>query len=309
MIRKTVLIALTLALCASSFSNSNACSVCRCGDNAFLFSQRGFGMPDPAETHRFWFSFGNLYSTKSNGLSDGEGIGTERQRETRPSFRLSYSPSDLLSFSLETPFQFRRIVTSAPQQVNRQNSSGIGDAELSTTLTRKFGGSNGRFYSGALAFMMKLPTGNNRFRQSGERLDEHLQPGTGTYDWQIGGALSRLTSASRVFVSAYYRFNGTNDFSYHYGDALLMNLGSQWPLTEKLSVSLEANSRYARRDTDHSDFVDNTGGWVAYIAPGARLNLTTDVGIFAGVQIPVYENLFGTQTEKSVLNTGLSFEF
>jgi hypothetical protein len=185
----------------------------------------------------------------------------------------------------------------------------LGDAELSSVWTHTLASSGGRFYTGGLALIVKLPTGSNNLRQSGERLDEHLQAGTGTVDWQIGAAVSRLTCTSRFFTSIYYRRNGTNDFGYHYGNALLFNLGAERPLIAGFNGSVQANGRYARRDDDNAGIVENTGGWVTDVTPGLRLNLTETIGISAAVQVPVYQDLYGVQSEKAVINTGLSVTF
>jgi hypothetical protein len=302
------LILAVTALVGAQSVNLKACSVCRCGDNAFLFSQRGLEMPGQSMESRFSLSLGNLYSNKSNILSGDEGVGTEHQREIRPSLRMSYNITHSFSFAFELPFQFRKIVATTADGTGNKRSSGIGDAELSAVWMRNLSENNGRFYIGGLSLSAKVPTGRNNLHESGERLDEHLQAGSGSYDWQLGGALSRSTCSSELFVSLYYRTNGTNGFRYHYGNATLYNLGGQWPLTDWLTGSVQINGRYASRDSDHNEVVANTGGWVTYISPGFKVTLSRLSGIYAAVQIPIYQKLFGVQTEKAVLSTGISFQ-
>jgi hypothetical protein len=287
----------------------HACSVCRCGDNAFHFSERGFGLPGQTELHRFSFGAGNLYSTKSNTLTADEGNGTERQKEIRPSFRAIFNPSERVSFSIEIPIQFRRLTVTTADEMSVEKSSGFGDVELAAVCTHTLASENGRFYTGGLAFVTKLPTGSNRLSRSGIRMDEHMQAGTGALDYQLGAAASRLTCTSRFFTSVYYRRNGTNDFEYHYGNAMLFNLGAERPLTAGFDGSLQVNGRFAARDHESADMVENTGGWVVYISPGLRLSLTQVFGITMAVQIPIYQNLYGVQSEKAVLSTGFSFAF
>ncbi|HBZ01054.1 MAG TPA: hypothetical protein DEO84_07015 [candidate division Zixibacteria bacterium] len=302
------LLILMISLTFAPISGLEACSVCRCGDNAFLFSQRGFEMPGQSMESRFSLSLGNLYSNKSNILSGDEGVGTEHQREIRPSLRMSYNITHNFSFAFELPFQFRKIVVTTADGIGNERSSGIGDAEISTVWMRELSESNGRFYIGGLSLSAKVSTGRNNLLESGARLDEHLQAGSGSYDWQLGGALSRSTCASELFASLYYRTNGTNDYRYHYGDAALYNLGGQWPLTDWLTSSVQINGRYASRDSDHNDVVANTGGWVTYLSPGFKVSLSRLSGVYAAVQIPIYQKLFGVQTEKAVLSTGISFQ-
>ncbi len=88
-----------------------------------------------------------------------------------------------------------------------------------------------------LAVLLKLPTGQNSIKRDGQRLDEHLQPGTGSYDWQVGGLLARSIHAVPVFSSIYYRHSGTNRFGYHYGNSFLYNLGATHPLARQISSS------------------------------------------------------------------------
>jgi hypothetical protein len=286
-----------------------ACSVCRCGDNAFQFSSKGFALPDQNIAHRFALDLGNLYASKSNGLSGSDGIGTEHQREFRPSVRLSYNLLNDLSFAIEAPFQFRKIIARSINGAETERSSGFGDAELSGVWMTNISNSDGRFFTGGLSLAVKLPTGNNNIKRAGGRLDEHLQAGSGAYDWQIGAAISRMTCSSRYFTSLYYRHNGTNSFDYHYGNATLYNLGGQWPLTDRISASAQVNGRYAARDINQNLFEENTGGWVTYLTPGIKLNLTETAAFSTAVQIPIYQKLYGVQTEKAVLSAGLGISF
>jgi hypothetical protein len=305
---RKVAILVALILCVFAISRVEACSVCRCGDNAFQFSDRGFALADQSETHRFGLNFDNILSSKSAALSGDEGPGTERQREIRPSIRISYSILENLSFALDTPFQMRRITTSRFDGISRDKSSGLGDMELSSVWMQNIWSNDGTFYSAGISMALKLPTGDNKITAAGERIDEHLQAGTGAFDWQLGTALSRVTCASRYFTSLYYRRNGTNDFKYHYGNAMLFNFGGQWPITDRLAGVVQINGRYAARDLDNKIETDNTGGWVTYITPGLRIFITDLVAISSYVQIPAYQKLYGNQSEKTVIKAGLSFQ-
>jgi hypothetical protein len=242
-------------------------------------------------------------------LSGPDGIGTEHQREFRPSLRLTYNLLDELSFAIEAPFQFRRIVATTTEGADSERSSGFGDTELSAVWMRNISNSDGQFYTGGLSLAIKMPTGNNNIRQAGNRLDEHLQAGTGAYDWQAGAAISRMTCSSRYFSSLYYRHNGASKFAYHYGNAALYNVGGQWPLTDRISVSTQVNGRYAARDLNHNLIEENTGGWVTYLTPGVKLNLTETAAVSVAIQIPVFQQLYGVQTEKAVFSAGFSVGF
>ena len=71
---------------------------------------------------------------------------------------------------------------------------------------------------------VKTAWGKNDLAQGGARLDEHLQPGTGSTDW-FGGLSSvyLLDSRSSLFGSAQVRRTGANDLGYRYGGSTLLN--------------------------------------------------------------------------------------
>jgi hypothetical protein len=306
--RSIVRIGLIAALTAcASVTSPSACSVCRCGDNAFQFSDQALPLAGQSDIQRFRFSLANTYSTKSNALSPDEGPGTERQREFRPSAKAMYQLSDHFGLSAELPLSFRRLQVTTDDGIEHERSSGFGDAELSTLWMTNFASANGRHYSAGLSASFKLPTGHNNAKSDGARADEHLQGGTGSYDVTLGGAIARSTCASRIFASAYFRRNGTNEFDYHYGNAMLFNLGAQRSFSSVLIGSLQLNGRHARRDFESGAIVDNTGGSVAYMTPGVRVALGEITSLSLSVQIPVWQDLYGTQDEKAVLGTGISF--
>ena len=283
-----------------------ACSVCRCGDNAFQFSDQALPLAGQADAQRLRLSLASSYSTKSNALTPDEGPGQEQQHEFRPSVKAVYQLLDHFAVSGELPLSFRHLTVTTGQGVELQKSSGIGDAELTTLWMTNFASANGRYYSAGLSADFKFPTGHNSAQRDGVRMDEHLQGGTGSYDIVVGGALSRSTCGSRTFTSAYYRRNGSNSFDYHYGNAVLFNLGAQRSISSGVIGSLQLNGRHARQDFEKGAIVNNTGGSVAYLTPGIRFGLGSITSLSLSIQIPVWQSLYGDQSEKPVFVTGVN---
>lgn len=305
--RKTAAVILAaFMITLESGSPLQACSVCRCGDNAFQFSDQALPLAGQADARRLRLSLASTYSTKSNALSPDEGLGTEQQREFRPSVKAVFQISNHLAVSGELPLSFRQLTVTTNQGVERQRSSGIGDADLTALWMTNFASANGRFYSAGLSAGFKLPSGRNDAQANGVRMDEHLQSGTGSYDVEVGGALARSTCDSRLYASTYFRRNGTNGFEYHYGNAALFNLGAQRSISSNVIASLELNGRHAQRDTRSAVIVDNTGGSVAYLTPGIRFGLGNVTSLSVSLQIPVWQSLYGDQSEKPVLVTGVN---
>ncbi len=287
-------------------STAYSCSVCQSGDNAFQFANQALTLSGQTSVRHFQLGIGNRYFNKSNALSPIDGIGTESERELRPSVKLTYISLNHFALSAELPVSFRRLKVADGAGISREHSSGFGDAELSGLWMANLYSRDGKFYSGGISAALKMPTGPNNSRQDGVRIDEHLQSGTGSYDYILGGALVRATCQSRLYSSIYYRHNGTNSFNYHYGNATLFNLGFQRAVYDWLSGSLELNVRHALRDIEDSATAPNTGGSVAYLTPGLRIAVGKVTSLALSVQIPTWKNLYGQQTEKPVFLTGVN---
>jgi hypothetical protein len=106
---------------------------------------------------------------------------------------------------------------------------------------------------------VKTDWGVNDRASEGERLDEHVQPGTGSTDWFVGlSGFYQLDRRSALFASAQYRATGRNDFGYRYGSATLLNFAYEHKIGARWDAVLEANFRDSRRDE-----IDATGtpGW------------------------------------------------
>ncbi len=302
----TIFAALLLTLISGPILN--ACSVCKAGDNLFCMCDK-----DPSDSaviapSRWRLSLQSLYGSKSNALDAVEGPGTESQREFQPSAKAAYDLTPHLTLAAELPVAVKRLEIASLGGINRQTAWGLGDAELSAVWSRPFTSSGLRGYSVSLAASVKLPTGNNDARQNDQRLDEHLQPGTGSYDWQSGIALSRGVKNTGLFTSVYYRHAGTNRFLYHYGNTMLYNLGIQRHIGARLIGSGQINGRYARWDTQSGTIVENTGGTAVYLTPGVKYLLGRSAGLLLNLQLPIYQHLYGVQSERAVLTTGITFD-
>jgi hypothetical protein len=297
---------LTLAIASISVVTADACSVCRCGDNGCQFSDQTLTASSDRSDRRFRVSLANSYSSKSNALGPDEGVGDEKQSEVRPSLKASYRPNENFNITAEIPLSFKRLEVVSDDGKEISKSSGIGDAEITGAWMSNLHAGLSSTISAGLSAALKVPSGQNNLQSNSERREEHLQAGSGSYDYTLGGGLVMTTFENRMFASFYYRHNGTNKYDYHYGHATLYNLGIQRGLTSWLDGLLQFNARYARPDLENNEIVENTGGWVGYLTPGVRFALGNAGSFSASVQIPVWQDLHGDQSEKAVLLTGFT---
>jgi hypothetical protein len=120
-----------------------------------------------------------------------------------------------------------------------------------------------------------------------------------------------VDTRSTMFGSAQYRYTGSNDSGYRYGDLLLATLGYERSLGRVLDGVLEADFRDAGEDRidDSGEHDPDTGGRMLYLTPRLLIRLTPALVARVSAQIPVAESLNGHQTEHTVYNAGLTWTF
>lgn len=152
------------------------------------------------------------------------------------------------------------------------------------------------------------PTGSNDKRNGvGERLDAHLQPGTGAWSGTAGLNVAVTLGGGMVDGSVLGRANGTSDHGYRYGNVLLFNAGYLSPAARGVRLIAQVNGRSAKRDRFEDGTIgEHTGGTVVYLSPGARWQTGLGLDIEGAVQIPVVESLFGDQDEHATGRIALS---
>lgn len=294
--------ALALAFAAQ---RAEACSICRCGDPTF----NALGKDVTAEPG-FRFAFDIDRFSKTQGPPEEQDSIVE-QRYTAIG---AYTLGSRALLVARLPFAQRTLDERVGDEVEHSEASGLGDPELSAQIrlwSSPLNGDLGRRLSFSATVGVKTSWGENDIRKDGERLDEHVQPGTGSTDPFLGvSGYYLLNTKSSLFASAQRRLPGANDFGYRYGDISLLNFAYERKLTANLDSVLELNYRHAGRDRvdDAGNFDPNTGGSILYLTPRVLVNVGGVVLRFAA-QIPVSESLYGVQDEKPVYNVGFTRSF
>ncbi|MGH7681698.1 MAG: transporter [Candidatus Eiseniibacteriota bacterium] len=297
--RKSVIVLLLLALGAWS-GVALACSQCECGSP----TPPGFLLDTAYQ--RFSYGLEDRYSSKENALADEPGF--EEQWEHRISGLFYYRPSDRVGMQLRVPYVIKKNdETVEGESPVRTNSDGFGDVALRARFeVARFASTNSPPRTLAIIADATTPTGSNNMKDdSGERLEAHLQPGTGVWAGMGGLALDVALPGSALSASALYRVNGTSDYGYHYGDTWLLNAGYARTLSRQLEGALELNARSAKRDvTEEGPEDPNSGGSLLYIAPSVRYLLGGAASLQLLVQVPVAQDLHGDQTEHTNARLG-----
>ncbi len=298
---------------------ANACSMCRCGDPTFnalgtdVYNAGAFRVA--LDWERFAKQQGILPEHEEEEVASlkhtSSELGRESVVENRFTTALSYTFHERVVAVARVPFTSRDMT--APE--GRSSQNGLSDPELYALVrlwSSEFSPGMGRRAWISVLGGVKTDWGQNDVARGGERLDEHLQPGTGSTDW-FGGlsGVYLVDPRSSFFGSAQYRRTGTNSAGYRYGNIAMANAGYEHKLGKRFDGALELNFRNAGRDElDASGILDpNTGGALLYLSPKLIVDLSKGLVGRLAVQIPVADGLNGEQKEKVVANFGFTYLF
>jgi hypothetical protein len=309
-----VSIVLLVLLCAAA-PPARACSMCRCGDATFNALGTDVYVDGKVRVSFDWERF-----DKDQGAADAQ----ESMRENRFTTSLSYTFFDRVTAVARVPYSSR--VQQSPAEENaaatadaspgrlRSTTSDLSDPELYALVrlwSAPFTGDMGKRAWVSLVGGVKTDWGRNDLRAGGERLDEHLQAGTGSTDVFAGfSGVYLLNHTSSLFGSVQYRRTGTNDFGYRYGNIKMASAGYEQKFTEKLDGIVTLDYRDSGRDLAGDEGLDpDTGGRILYLSPRLSFDLTRGLVGRLSVQVPVAKDLNGAQKEKTVVNLGLTYLF
>jgi hypothetical protein len=282
-----------------------ACSICRCGDPTF----NALGKEGVAQTGlRLAFDWDQV--DKTQGTPGEEFDALSEQRST---LLLAYGISDTFGLFARLPYSKRELTETVDGDAETSHASGLADPEIYGQMrlwSSGFDGAVGVRSSLYAVAGVKAKWGNNDASANGERLDEHVQPGTGSTDWFAGLSGSyQINPQSALFASAQYRHTGRNDFDYRYGAVNLLNIAYEHKIGSRWDAVIEANYRSSSRDEiDALGNTDpNTGGSITYLTPRLLFDAGKNWVLRVSAQVPLSNTgLNGFQDEKAVYNIGVT---
>jgi hypothetical protein len=285
---------------------AEGCSICRCGDPTF----NALGKEGIAQTGlRLAVDWDQV--DKTQGSQDDE---FDKLREQRITLLAAYAVSNRLSIFARVPYSQRELTETEAGETEHTRHSGLADPEIygQTQLwASEFDGAVGIRSAIFAVVGVKTNWGENDASRNGERLDEHVQAGTGSTDWFGGLSGSyQIDPHSAIFASAQYRHTGRNDFGYRYGRIKLFNVAYEHKLGARWDAVLETNYRSAQHDeVDSLGTLDpDTGGSIVYLTPRLLFDAGGGWVLRASAQLPLSDSrLNGNQDEKAVLNFGITY--
>jgi hypothetical protein len=320
---------------------AQACSVCLPGDPVFsthgtssqeagsfsiYLGTRGFRKTSGALPHGEPHDDGHEVHEESRDEeehgADAHEDGEERFRGQRLDLFASWTPLDRLTLTLDVPFAWNRIVEEEGGERTRSTLGGLGDVSLGSSfvLWRNREVLPSTWIEGRL--WLKAPSGRDEAEVEGRR-DPHLQPGTGSWDFGAGLAVTHRLAWGALYGSVFYRENTEGSLDYEFGDVILANAALEVPIghafaqpaLDWLTAGLELNFRYASYDYQDGERYHDSGGAILYAAPSLRARLPfgareRPASIRAAVQLPLAQTwLHNQQREKEIWSLGLLIPF
>jgi hypothetical protein len=283
---------------------ARACSVCGCGDPLLTST-------DPAAINgRFRLQLDTEYLRVDAGNEEDPSM---RDHLTQWTYRFNavYRPTDSLSLIATLPVVSKEMrMTGGGAESPVSDATGLGDFEVAGRYAfwRGVNMGIGRVQELAVTAGTSLPTGPNGLRSGGVRIDEHGQPGTGSWG-PFAGLHYRLEQGSWLgFASLTGRMHTENGYQYTYGSALLWSAHGQWFPTKRVVLDLGLDGRYAAVDKAAGETVLNTGGTVLSVAPGVYVNASGAAWLFVRGQVPFYKNFRGDQDQLPSIVTGIQYQ-
>jgi hypothetical protein len=124
-----------------------------------------------------------------------------------------------------------------------------------------------------------------------------LQPGTGTTDALLGAYYSQLLPAKDLswFVQALAQIPLNSSDGYKPGSRLGLDAGLRYDIDLRVSLLLQANALFRRRDAGAGAEPEDSGGRWLFLSPGISVSLGKDVSRYGFLQVPLYQYVNGVQ--------------
>jgi len=206
----------------------------------------------------------------------------------------------------------------APDQISGAHVSNLGDIKLIANYQGIL-----PLHNFGLQLGVKLPTGQfgnavNFYNgpNAGTPLDTSLQAGTGSTDIILGAYYHQPVSLNvDVFVNGQFQSavwhkldQPGND--YRPGNLDTLGFGLRYLANPQFIPQLQINLSHKSPDQGVLADTTDTAGTVAYLSPGAAVQIVHTLHFYGVVQVPVYSNLNGYQLFPHWTATaGLSYAF
>lgn len=222
--------------------------------------------------------------------------------------------NDRLTLSVEVPYVIRHSLEVHDHAIlgTRQKSQGLGDLQfLGDWRLFKDESSSLSAIAGA-----RFPTGSVKETNSiGDRFEQELQPGSGSYDHIAGGAYRKTAGRSNWVANMAYVFKNEGAQDYRYGDLFSTSVVADYLINPqsqniKTRLGLDVNFQYEQKHKDAGDTVKDSGGSHLFLGPTLSVEPKENFGIHAAFMLPVMQDPGGVhQTYDHIWTLGAKLDW
>jgi hypothetical protein len=239
------------------------------------------------------------YTEKSGVLSGGK---TGRLSVTAVPIVIPYEllPNKLVIVG-KIPYLEKRRKIETGGTVERLSSRGFGDLSLLAKYLIYQRDALKQTTRGILIGGIKFPTG----RDGKPGLPQSLQNGSGSFDYTGGLAFTHIKGRLGIHADLLYTLK-TEANNFEFGDTFQYDLALGWRLipavyktypAKQLNLYLELNGTYSKKNEQNGLEMADSGGNTLFLSPGIQFIPGRAFLVEASLQIPIAENLNGTQLE------------
>ncbi|MCP9290259.1 hypothetical protein [Gracilimonas sediminicola] len=289
---------------------------CSCAGAPLISSQNFATVPGGGFMGGLTWEYNNISSLYS-GANELNNRTQERITNTAL-LELSYGISDRLSVTGTFTYIEKSRTTGLQTQGNSSTitTSGIGDG----MVMMKYHLINQDLwnpYQFSLGVGAKIPFGTTSLEANNVALNADMQPGTGAWDgvgWMFVSRAIRTLNMN-VFLNGSYRYTGTAERfnesdNYTFGNEFVAIAGVSGAMWDRWSYDGQIKFRSTTRDQLNDFRLPNTGGEWLSVKTGVGYQVHDWVNLRVYGELPVYQQLNGTQpTTSFVLSASVFFSF
>ena len=237
---------------------------------------------------------------------DGEQMTDPLDRRVRVRGQMFVLPYELVSNRLVVMAAVPYLDKTLETGLQELSANGLGDLAFAAKVNVFQRDRPDQTTRAALFGRLKLPTAtDDELGPDGDPLPKPLQLGTGSVDYSAGISLTHSVGPLGLSGALTHDFNtASNEFAFgdvlHYDVALgyrvMPRIYDTFP-AKQINVYLEANGTVSGRSTQSASAVTDSGGNMLWLSPGVQFIPTGGFLVEATYQIPVRQDLNGSQLE------------
>ena len=286
-----LLVAVTFSLVHTPLQ---ACSTCKCGDPTLTL----VGSEKPFAGR---LRLGVDYQLRSETEGDPDVLESEIDEE-RLTLGIIYSVNRRLTLGLRVPYVWKEQQTNT---LARNEARGLGDSDI---FARYNLWERERDIYG-ITVGARLPTADEAEDQNGDPVDIDAQPDVAAPAALIGGYWQRFLHPWFYTASATATLYGDGRQGIEPGNNITGSLRAQYAFSYGLAAQAGLDFRYGERDAFDGIDDEDSGGFLGNLFVGGAWSPVEDWLMFAGVQVPLLDDLNGHQDEDPTFQLGVIADF